>query len=356
MKKIGILFGGKSGEHDVSVLSAASVLSAIDRRLYEVLPIGINRKGEWFLIDADMKDLVSFSDPRFSSIIPETRNDLGSSRALHFGEIPGMIDFAFPLLHGPFGEDGTIQGMFEMMDIPYAGCGVSASAVTMDKIFTKELLIRAGLPVCKHVAFAAFSYDHNPDAVLAEIEEELPYPLFVKPANMGSSVGISQAADRVALIAAIQMALQYDRRVLVEETITGRELETAILGNENPLASVVGEIFTTNSFYDYDAKYKNQNATKIEIPAKIPQLVADRICEAAVETYKTLDATGFSRVDFFWDEKTDKIYVNEINTIPGFTKYSMFPLLWREKGLAYPDLIERIIELGYERYSLKNHR
>lgn len=346
----------------MSILSAASVISAVDRTRYEVIPIGINRSGQWYVIHADMEGIDSLSHPRFSSLIPEDLSAGNGGAAadaavpLSMGDLPGLIDFAFPVLHGPYGEDGTVQGAFEMLGLPYAGCGVAASAVCMDKIFTKEILLRGGFPVCKHDATTAFDFGKDPSGELARIEAALGYPIFVKPANMGSSVGVSRAEDRAALEAAVIEALRFDRRVLLEPEITGRELETAILGNDDPQAGAVGEVTTTHSFYDYEAKYVSEEATKIHIPADIPGPVAERIRSTAIAAYRALDCAGFSRVDFFWDEQADRIYLNEINTIPGFTKYSMFPLLWREKGLAYPDLIERIIQLGYERYYLKNNR
>jgi D-alanine-D-alanine ligase len=355
MKRIGVIFGGRSREHEISVLSAASVMDAMDRGRYEVVPIGIGKSGEWFHITADMSGLRALDDERYAFLIPEAGRESGLARRIDIGEFLRLVDFAFPVLHGPYGEDGTIQGLFEMLDIPYAGCGVACSAISMDKIFTKEMLIRAGIPVCKHVATYAFDFARNRDGELNKIEGRLTYPVFVKPANMGSSVGVSKARDRETLAAAIDEALRYDSRVLVEKAAQGRELETAMLGNDEPRVGAVGEIISASEFYDYDAKYLS-GSSELCIPADIPADVAREVGTLATAVYKTLGGAGFARIDFFYEEKSGKIYVNEMNTIPGFTAYSMFPLLWQAKGVAYSELIERIIGFGYERHLAKNNR
>ena len=356
MIKLGIIFGGKSDEHEISVLSASSVISAIDKNKYEVIQIAINKAGEWYIITDKMDDIVSLDDDRIRTLIPSERKEHPGAERLEFGSFRNLIDFAFPVLHGPFGEDGTIQGMFEMLDIPYAGCGVTASALSMDKIFTKEVWLRASLPVCRHKSVNASTLENEEmkKKVYEDIENEIGFPMFIKPANMGSSVGISKALDKQELDRGLKTAFNYDNRVIIEEEIKGRELETAVLGNNIVDAAAVGEIVTTGNFYDYDSKYKG--ASKLFVPADIPDETAEDIRRLAVNAFKALDGSGFSRVDFFLEEGTGKILLNEMNSIPGFTKFSMFPLLWREACVEYGELIERIIELGYERYNTKNNR
>jgi D-alanine-D-alanine ligase len=243
-----------------------------------------------------------------------------------------------------------------MLGKPYAGPGVTSSAISMDKIFTKDIWIRAGLPVCKHVYFSAYDYKEDSEAQVEMIEKALPYPMFVKPANLGSSVGISKVADKGGLTEAIEKALKYDRRIIVEEGIDGRELEVAVLGNEVPVTGAIGEILPDAEFYDYEAKYSS-GETKLSIPAEgVPAHIEAQIHDIAKAAYKAVDGEGFSRVDLFYAEKTGEVYLNEINTLPGFTKFSMFPSLWAAKGVDYPDLVERIIDLGFERYNAKNNR
>ncbi|HYE68707.1 MAG TPA: D-alanine--D-alanine ligase family protein, partial [Anaerovoracaceae bacterium] len=260
------------------------------------------------------------------------------------------IDFALPILHGPYGEDGTIQGLFEMADIPYGGCGVLGSAAAMDKTLAKEVFAKESLPICRHLNLFKEEFLENMDRVIDRIEKFLPYPIFVKPANMGSSVGITKAKNTEELKAAIKEAIKYDRRLVLEEGLDCREIETGVLGNYAPAAGAVGEILPSDEFYSYKAKYFDGGQSKMCIPADIPSEIAEELKAIAVEAYKLLDCAGFARVDFFLEKGTNKIYINEINTIPGFTKFSMFPLLWAEVGVPYPELIERIIKLGFERY------
>jgi D-alanine-D-alanine ligase len=330
-------------------------MEAMDPERHEIVRIGVNKSGEWFHITTDMGGLRALDDERYDYLIPGEGRETASARRIDFGDFGRLVDFAFPLLHGPYGEDGTVQGLFEMLDMPYAGCNVTCSAISMDKIFTKELLIRAGLPVCKHAATYAFDFERDRAGQLTKIEAALTYPLFVKPANMGSSVGVSKVCDRGALERGVEHALQYDSRILVEEAVEGRELECAVLGNDAPRVSAVGEIVSEGEFYDYDAKYRN-GVAELRIPADISEATERTVVSLATETYKVLGGAGFSRMDFFFEEKTGNIYLNEMNTIPGFTAYSMFPLLWRAKGVAYPELIERIIGFGYERHHAKNNR
>ncbi|MDR1496421.1 MAG: D-alanine--D-alanine ligase, partial [Clostridiales Family XIII bacterium] len=270
------------------------------------------------------------------------------ARPADIAAFAASVDFVFPALHGPFGEDGSVQGLFETLGIPYGGCGVCASAISMDKIIAKELLARAGVPVLDYTFTTASEYGADAPGSLSRIESALDFPVYVKPANMGSSVGVSRAKGRSELAAAITDALRYDRRILVEVESKGRELEAAVLGNETPSVGAVGEIMTGGGFYDYDTKYRN-NVFELSIPAEIAPDAEARIKDMAIKTYKTLDGAGFARVDFFYDEAADEIFVNEMNTIPGFTQYSMFPRLWEAAGLPYPDLIEKIIRLGYNR-------
>lgn len=341
--RLGIIFGGKSGEHEVSLLSAASVIRAVKKEKYELIYLGITKEGEWKIFDGTVEEI-------------ENGSWIEKAEPFNPGKLKEVIDFALPIMHGPYCEDGKIQGFFEMMDIPYGGCGVLASAVAMDKLLAKDVFEKNGLPICRHVAVMKSEYEKNPQGVLNEVEKKLGYPSFVKPANMGSSVGISKAADRGELEKALALALQYDKRVIVEEYINCRELETGILGNEEPKAAEVGEILPSAEFYDYTAKYLDGGASKLCIPADISPEMRKQIREYACKAYAAIDGEGFARVDFFIDRDTGKLYLNEINTIPGFTNFSMFPLLWEAAGVKYPDTIERIIKLGYERYNAKNNR
>lgn len=352
-KKIGIIFGGKSGEHEVSLLSAASVIRAIDKEKFELHYIGITRQGRWMEVPKILgRDINGERD--ITADIIEKGSWEKAAKEFNPGELKGRIDFALPVMHGPYCEDGKIQGLFEMLDIPYGGCGVLASAVAMDKALSKKIFEMEGLPVCRYELLTRRDVKGSLDAAAQRIEKSLGYPCFVKPANMGSSVGVSKAADRQQLKEALNLALEYDKRIIVEEFIDCREIETAVLGNDSPQAAAVGEILPSAEFYDYNAKYCDGGASKLCIPADISEEAATRIREMALKAYMAIDGEGFARVDFFIDKKTGKIYLNEINTIPGFTKYSMFPLLWEAAGVKYGKTIERIVELGYERYYAEN--
>ena len=346
--RIGIIFGGRSDEHEISILSAASVLSEIDRGKYEPVAFAIDRSGQWYHIEGGLDGLCELSDPRIPALFD-------GARRVTLADFDDMTDFAFPLLHGPYGEDGTIQGLFEMLGKPYAGCGVAASAVSMDKVFTKELWARAGLPVCAYTSATKAGFERDAAGETARIEGAVLYPAFVKPANMGSSVGVSMVHDRAGLRDAIDNAFLYDKRVIAEEYVNGRELEIGLLGGREPGASVVGEIFPDAVYYDYDSKYRS-SGTRLEIPAGLPDIVRDRIEALALRAYRALDGDGFARIDLFFDEARGKVFLSEMNAIPGFTKYSMFPLLWQARGVGYTELIERIIELGYERHNAAYHR
>ena len=343
MVKLGVFFGGRSGEHEVSLVSAVAVMKAVDQSKYQVVPIGITKEGKWLKYDGPWEKIEN-----------GTWEEEGV--AFEFAELKGAIDFALPILHGTFGEDGTIQGLFEMMDIPYAGCGVLSSAINMDKGFTKDLLVQYGIPTSKHELVMGEEVEKDLDGAAKRVGEALGYPVFVKPANAGSSVGVSKAKDFEGLKKALLLAKEYDRRIVVEEAINCREIEAAVIGNEEPMVGAVGEIVVVADFYDYAAKYTDDAGSKLEIPANIDEETEQQIKELAIRTYKALDCAGFARVDFFLEKETGEIYVNEINTIPGFTKHSMFPSLWKEAGLDFGPLVEKIIGYGYERYNAKNSR
>ena len=343
MKKIGVFFGGKSGEHEISLMSATAVINAIDKRKYKVVQIGITRDGQWRHFEGSTDHI-------------EDGTWEAESTPLNIGELPQIIDFALPVLHGPFGEDGTIQGLFEMMDIPYGGCGVLASSACMDKATAKKLFEEAGIPTSNFHLVYSEDVEEDIESVADEIENDLSYVMYVKPSNMGSSVGISKVRDRDELKKALILASKFDRRILVEEGVNCREVETGVIGNKNIEAACVGEILASKDFYDYDAKYTDDAGTRINIPADLPKYTSEKIREYAKRAYSALDCSGFARVDFFVEKETGEVYINEINTIPGFTKYSMFPLMWAEVGVSFSELIERIIDYGYERYNAKNNR
>jgi D-alanine-D-alanine ligase len=384
--RVGILFGGRSGEHEVSLLSAASVLKAIDKDRYEVVPIGITKDGRWLTAD-DAENLLQgklvlearhlrAGDPettpaaavlargesvvvppepvqRQSGFVPfQTDAALtrrASDRAIN-------VDVIFPVLHGTFGEDGTIQGLLELADIPYVGAGVLGSAAGMDKDIMKSLFVAAGLPIVKHVTILRSAWESEPKKVQKFVESKLRYPVFVKPANLGSSVGISKAHERKELGPAIEEAARFDRKIVIEQGVGGkkskaREIECAVLGNDEPVASIPGEIIPVKEFYDYNAKYLDEGSELI-IPAKLTKAETQKVQELAVRSFKAVDCSGLARVDFLMEpgsgNKTRKIYVNEINTMPGFTEISMYPKLWAASGMEYSDLIDRLIQLGLE--------
>ena len=361
--KLGIIFGGRSGEHEISLLSAASVIRTIkkiENCRYEPIGIGITREGKWLLYDGAEEHIEDGSWEKIAEEALKSNPEAYTFNVLGSGgrTLKDLIDFALPILHGPYGEDGTIQGLFEIVGIPYGGSGVTGSALAMDKLIAKELFSAAGLPQVKHHAVMAEDLDQEDsrNRIFDEIESNLIYPLFVKPANMGSSVGISKVRNRQEMSDALKHAAEFDRRLLVEQGIEARELETAVLGNYNPKAAVVGEIIPSAEFYDYTAKYLDGGKSGLCVPADITAEKAEELRELALKAYKVLDCAGFARVDFFMEKGTDLLFVNEINSIPGFTRYSMFPRLWEIAGLSYPQQIERIIELGYERHYAKNHR
>lgn len=343
MRRIGIVFGGRSGEHEVSLMSAASVISAVDRKKFEVVTIGITREGKWKLYNGPV------------SLIPSGEWEK-TAEDLEISCLKEIADFMFPVLHGPYGEDGAIQGLFEMLDIPYAGCGVLASALCMDKVSAKKIFEEAGLPTSRYQLVYAEDLGAGMDEIVEKLEDEIPYAMFVKPSNMGSSVGISKAHDRDELKEALLLAAKYDRRIIVEEAVNCREVETGVIGNHTAEVAAVGEITAKKEFYDYKAKYSDDEGTVISVPAQLPKRIYDKIRFLAKEAYRAADCSGFARVDFFVEKNSGEVYINEINTIPGFTRYSMFPMMWEAAGISFTELIERIVDFGYERYSDKNNR
>lgn len=387
MKKlrVGILFGGRSGEHEVSLLSAASVFKAIDKNKYEVVPIGITKQGRW-VTAGDAEQLLKgeaagqshlrAGDPEATSsaavlahgeaviVPPEPQRHGGSLSPFETDALTRRasdrainVDVIFPVLHGTFGEDGTIQGLLELADIPYVGAGVLGSAAGMDKDVMKSLFRAAGLPIVKHVAILRSEWETNPKKFQKVIESKLKYPMFVKPANLGSSVGISKARAGQELGPAMEEAAKFDRKIVIEQGVGGkkqkaREIECSVLGNDSPKASVPGEIVPGKEFYDYTAKYVDQGS-QLFLPAKITKAETAKIQQLSVAAFKAVDCAGLARVDFLMDPKTRKIYLNEINTMPGFTSISMYPKMWEASGLQYSDLIEQLIRLGLERHAEK---
>lgn len=350
--RVGVIFGGRSSEHQVSLVSAASVMRALSPERYDVVPIGITPDGRWISSTGALELLKTgrgTGKERERTLLPEP----GRQGLIGAGDgSPDTIalDVIFPVLHGTFGEDGTMQGLLELADIPYVGAGVLGSAVGMDKIVQKQLFEHAGIPVPPYGWFYADAVREAPKEAAAAVERQRRYPVFVKPANTGSSVGISKAHDRKELLRAFEEAVQYDRKVIVEQGIRdAREIEVSVLGNDVPEASVPGEIIPSNEFYDYDAKYVDGKSTA-EIPAKIPKAAAKRLREYAVRAYRAIDCAGMARADFLMTKRTGRIYINELNTIPGFTAISMYPKLWEASGLSYPALLDRLIELAIERY------
>ena len=355
--RVGILFGGRSAEHEVSLVSASSIIDALDRKKYTVFPIGITPEGRWL----SSKDAVKLLKEKSSVeslpehlLLPDPRKQgLVEINTAGIAEIQN-IDVVFPVMHGTFGEDGTVQGLLELAGVPYVGAGVLGSAVGMDKMIQKQVLEAAKIRVAQGLSFLISEFEENEKKIIDRIEEELQYPCFVKPSNTGSSIGISKVHDRKELIDAVALAGQYDRKIIVEKSIEkAREIECGVIGNDKPAASVLGEIIPSNEFYDYDAKYVDGKSTAI-IPADIPKWAVRKIQYIACKAFKVLDCSGMARVDFLVQGNGSKIFLNEINTIPGFTSISMFPKLWEASGLSYPDLLDKLIQLAIERHRLKS--
>lgn len=382
-KRVGILFGGKSGEHEISLLSAAAVLSALDKEKYIPVPIGIDKSGSWFIVSSQnavtqVKSAVTLKEKKESegeisadkeekeadiyeiaAAIEENRW-MDVAKPLSLNELSREADFILPVLHGINGEDGTIQGLLEILNIPYGGCGVLASSLCMDKAMAKEIFYRKNIPTCRYILTGAEDLKNaeKEEDIIRESEDNFSYPVFIKPANAGSSLGITKAENREELKYALRLAAKFDRRILIEEAIDAREIEVAVVGNDNPRVSTCGEIIAADShkYYDYDAKYSDDSGTMLVIPADISNNIKEEIRSLARKAYIATDCSGFARVDTFYDRKTGRVLINEINTIPGLTKYSLFPRLWEEEGTTFTDILTEIVELGYERYNDKNNR
>jgi D-alanine-D-alanine ligase len=359
--RVGLIFGGRSGEHEVSLLSAQGVMNAIDKSKYEVVPIGITKTGQWLASGDPLKALSSGalaeSNPALLLAEPSDRGlmrleDLEKERALTAVQV-SRLDVVFPILHGPYGEDGTVQGFLELAGIAYVGAGVAASAVGMDKVLFKSIMQAHDIPIVPHMVILRKVWERVPDEMLDRVEAEIGYDCFVKPANLGSSVGISKAHNRAELRAALDDAARYDRKLLVEQAVDAREIEISVLGNDEPIASVPGEVVPCNEFYDYSAKYLDGESDLL-IPAPIPDETAETIARLAVQAYRAVDCAGMARVDFLLDRETGKVYMNELNTLPGFTPISMYPKLWEASGITYSELIDRLIQLALERHADKS--
>lgn len=353
--RVAVLFGGQSDEHDVSLRSAQTVIGALDPALYEVIPIGITREGGWLTGGDPMRQLTARS-PLFALAAGNDAgegsrpDDSNQELAAMAGSalLSGAVDVIFPVLHGPRGEDGTVQGLMELANLPYVGSGVLGSAVAMDKAMAKTVLAEAGIPQGPWELVTRGAWRAEPEAVTARIETALGYPCFVKPANLGSSVGISKVHGPDDVAAALDLAAHFDRRIVVERGLDARELEIAVLGNDSPIASVPGEVVPCHEFYDYSAKYV-EDGSELIVPADVSGEVVARIRELAVRAFTALDLAGMARVDFFLERATGDLYLNEVNTIPGFTSISMYPMLWAASGIPLSELVERLIGLAIER-------
>jgi D-alanine-D-alanine ligase len=354
--RVGVIFGGRSGEHEVSLVSATSIIHALDRVKYEVVPIGIAPDGRWISSPralSVLKQKAGLENEPEQFLVPEpNRRALIAAEGAEGESLP--IDVVFPVIHGTYGEDGTLQGLLELANIPYVGAGVLGSAVGMDKIAQKQILQQAGFPVAKYLTVLSSDYETNPRRVCSAVEEKFSYPLFVKPANTGSSVGISKVHSRKELLPALDLAAGYDRRLIIERAVPqAREIECAVLGNDKPEASVLGEIVPSNEFYDYEAKYVD-GKSRAFIPAPLPKAVTAKIRSLAVRAFLAIDCAGMARVDFFVTRRTHRIWLNELNTIPGFTSISMYPKLWQASGISYSTLLDRLITLAIDRHRQKN--
>jgi D-alanine-D-alanine ligase len=373
--RVGVLYGGRSGEHEVSLASAAAVIGALDRTRYEPVPIRIEKDGRWSLAERPPtmvsagevieqarldsarpsragREVHLVAHPSENTIlsIDRSREQADGGQAM----VTGLnLDVIFPVLHGPYGEDGTIQGLLELANVPYVGAGVLASAVGMDKGMMKVVFAAHGLPVCAYTVVRRSDWQANREAVAATLEAELGYPAFVKPANLGSSVGISKAKDRAGLVEAMDLAGSFDRRIIVEAAVPdAREIECAVLGNDDPEASVPGEVIPSREFYDYEAKYLDEGS-KTVIPADLPPAIVEKVRQLSIDAFKSIDCAGMARVDFLLSRRDGAIFVNEVNTIPGFTTISMYSKMWQASGVSYAELLDRLLALAMERHAAK---
>lgn len=361
--RVGVIFGGRSGEHEVSLASARSVMAAMDKTKYEPVPIGITKEGRWLLSGEPLR-LLEEAARRGRQALAAGEQALPPRELIPIGndgssaDIPrpsplASLDVVFPVLHGPFGEDGTVQGLLELADIPYVGAGVLASAVGMDKAVMKDLFKAHGLPITRHRVILRKAWEADPVRVVREVENVFAYPCFVKPACLGSSVGVTKAHHRAELEAGLAEAARYDRKIIVEEAVPhAREIECSVLGNDDPIASVPGEVIPSREFYDYAAKYLD-NASQLLIPAPLPPSLAEQVRALSIAAFKAIDGAGMARVDFLLNAQSGELYLNEVNTIPGFTSISMYPKLWEASGIPYPELIDRLIALALERHADK---
>ncbi len=364
--RVGVIFGGRSGEHEVSIRSARAVIESIDRKKYEVVPIAITKEGKWLsprealgLLPPGSQDLLStevisnsadavaiLGDPSHKGLVSL---DSQSSNA--------RLDVVFPVLHGPFGEDGTLQGLLEMADVPYVGCGVLASSTGMDKVTMKALFHEARLPICKHIWFLRSQWHRDPNAILRKSRRALGFPCFVKPANLGSSVGVSKATDEASLKKAIDLAAEYDRKIMVEEGVDAREIECAVMGYEEPQASLPGEYVILDEaarFLDYTEKYASTGNVEFVVPAPISKAITTKIQQLALRAFASVDGAGLARVDFFLRRDNKQLLVNELNTMPGLTEVSGYPKMWAASGVSFKETLERLIELAFERHRDKS--
>jgi D-alanine-D-alanine ligase len=366
--RIGVIFGGQSGEHEVSIRSAASVIEAIDRKKYDVVPIAISREGKWLspaaafqLLPTNAQSLLPartvsgsqgpvaiLGDPSHSGLLSIDRGSVQTTQKL---------DVVFPVLHGPFGEDGTLQGLLEMANLPYVGCGVLASACGMDKVAMKLLFLQAGLPMCKYVWFLRTQWQTDPGKIIKTIKRQLGLPCFVKPANLGSSVGVSRADDKKSLERAVELAAQYDRKIVVEEFVDAREIECAVIGNNEPKASLPGEYVIYDksaAFLDYTEKYTKTGHVEFVVPAPVSKQLSTRIQKMAIQAFQSIDGAGLARVDFFLKRDSNELLINELNTMPGLTEVSGYPKMWGASGLSYTRMLDVLVELALERHREKS--
>jgi len=360
--RVGVIFGGRSGEHEVSIRSARAIVESIDRKKFEVVPIAITKEGKWLppahsaqLLPASVQPLLASSattgdvallgDPSHKGLVSLH----GNSQPL----VAEKLDVVFPALHGTYGEDGTLQGLLEMADVAYVGCGVLASACGMDKVTMKSLFVEAGLPICKHVWFLRSQWRDQPEKIIRNIIREIHLPCFVKPANLGSSVGVSRAADKQSLRKAIDLAAEYDRKIIVEEEVVAREIECAVLGNDEPRASLPGEYVIYDEaarFLDYTEKYSSTGNVQFVVPAPLSKAMTTRIQKMAIRAFQSVDGSGLARVDFFLPRNGGDLIINELNTMPGLTEVSGYPKMWQASGLSFPRLLETLIDLAFERH------
>ncbi|HKP82803.1 MAG TPA: D-alanine--D-alanine ligase family protein [Pyrinomonadaceae bacterium] len=366
--RVGVIFGGRSGEHEVSIRSARAIVEAIDRRKFEVVPIAITKEGKW-LAPAQSAQLLPAA---VHSLLPSTTHAVTGNVALlgdpsHKGLISldgneqpltgEKLDVVFPALHGTYGEDGTLQGLLEMADVAYVGCGVLASSCGMDKVAMKSLFVQAGLPICKYIWFLRSQWRSNPAKVIRKVTSDIGLPCFVKPANLGSSVGVSRATDRKSLSDAIDLAAEYDRKIIIEEELVAREIECAVLGNDEPRASLPGEYVVYDEaarFLDYTEKYTNTGNVSFVVPAPLTKSMTTKIQRMAIRAFQSIDGAGLARVDFFLPRNGGDLVVNELNTMPGLTEVSGYPKMWEASGLPFTRLLETLIELAFERHKDKS--